>query len=813
MTEMPDFIAPMLARLSALPAEETEASAGTDDRWAADEDNRWAYEVKWDGVRAIARSEPRSGSWSESRSGSRQRPNSSPRAALHSRTRSRDGRLRLFSRNGNDVTAAYPELRGLADALGTHAAMLDGEIIAFDASGRPSFEALQPRMHQRSPATVQRLAKMTPVTYVVFDLLWLDGRDLMELPYAERRARLDELDLNGEHWRTPPYHAGPGEGRSLLDATREQGLEGVVAKRLDSPYVPGSRGGSWLKIKHHNHQEVVIGGWHEGQHARAGQIGALDVGVYEENASEHEQRDESTREHEAHEVDEVDESMGAREVDESTRKHEVHEVDESMQRTGLRDSRGGLRYAGQVGTGWDERELAWLHRLLEGLARPDSPFTGRQPPRGTHFVEPHLVCEVEFSDWTRAGQLRQASYKGLREDKPAQEVVRERARAPAEIDEANKHSVPERLGKSREMKPKSKPTAKTKSRKTQTKTSTTAISIPFEAARSVRGGVEVELDGRTLRLTNLDKVFYPQTGFTKGDMVGYYAAIAPVLLGHLRDRPLTLKRYPDGVQGESFYEKQCPSHRPAWIHTVAVDSERSGRAIDYCACQDLPTLVWLANLAALELHPSLSLGRALARPTVVAFDLDPGTPAGLAECCAVALHLRDMFAELGLTAVAKTSGVKGMQVYLPLNDDDVNEDDGVNAPARVRARTRARSTHDQTKYEQTKPFARAVAELLAHRHPRLVTATMTKSRRHGRVLIDWSQNDEHKTTVSVYSLRATPVPSVSAPLDWEEVRACRDSGDAAPLQLGPAEVLERVGEQGDLFAPVLTLRQKLPKLR
>lgn len=716
MAEMPDFIQPMLARLSTLPPDEpANGFAGERD---ADE---WAYEVKWDGVRAIARSEPGSAS--------RARPGSRPQSGSGSPAGSQHERLQLISRNGNDVTAAYPELRGLHDALGSHAAMLDGEIIAFDADGRPSFEALQPRIHQRSPSTVRRLARTAPVTYVVFDLLWLDGRSLMELPYAERRRLLGELDLNGEHWRTPPYHAGRGEGRSLLAATREQGLEGIVAKRLSSRYIPGGRTGGWLKIKHHNRQEVVIGGWHEGQRGRTGRIGALDVGVYGEGTQDKHGRDEGAR----------------------------HDTPP--------DTRGGLRYAGQVGTGWDERELARLESLLAALARAESPFSGRQPPRGTHYVEPRLVCEVEFSEWTQAGQLRQASYKGLRDDKAAEEVVRERVQPPARLADAAENPSP-------------------------------TDAIPIEAAHRVRGGVEVGIEGRTLRLTNLDKVMYPQTGFTKGDAIGYYAAIAPVLLGHLRDRPLTLKRYPDGVEGTYFYEKQCPSHRPEWVQTVAVDSERSGREIDYCTCQDLPTLVWLANLAALELHPSLSLTRALARPTVVAFDLDPGAPAGIVECCEVALHIRDMLAELGLRALAKTSGVKGMQVYVPLN-----------APSRAPSRARAHTT-----YDQTKPFARAVADLLAQHHPKLVTATMTKSRRRGRVLIDWSQNDEHKTTVSVYSLRATPTPRVSAPVSWEEAQACRDSGDAAPLQLGPGEVLRRAREHGDLFAPALTLRQQLPEL-
>jgi bifunctional non-homologous end joining protein LigD len=297
----------------------------------------------------------------------------------------------------------------------------------------------------------------------------------------------------------------------------------------------------------------------------------------------------------------------------------------------------------------------------------------------------------------------------------------------------------------------------------------------------------VELDGRTLRLTNLDKVLYPRTGFTKGDLIRWYADVAPVLLPHLRDRPLTLKRYPDGVEGEHFYEKQCPSHRPEWVQTTAVWSGRSDREIDYCLCQDLPTLVWLGNLADLELHPSLSYAQALECPSTLAFDLDPGAPASVVQCCEVAIALRDVFAELGLRAFAKTSGLTGMQVYVPLNRGEAT-------------------------YEQTKPFARAVADLLAHRRPELVVAHVAKAARRGRVLIDWSQNDEHKTTVAVYSLRASEAPSVSTPVSWEEVAACRDAEDPTSLRFAPEQVLERVREHGDLFAEVLSLRQSLPAL-
>jgi bifunctional non-homologous end joining protein LigD len=275
---------------------------------------------------------------------------------------------------------------------------------------------------------------------------------------------------------------------------------------------------------------------------------------------------------------------------------------------------------------------------------------------------------------------------------------------------------------------------------------------------------------------------YPETGFTKGQVIDYYSRVAPVLLPHLRDRPLTLKRYPNGVEGGHFYEKQCPSHRPDWVRSEAVGLE--SKTIDFCICDDLPTLVWLANLADLELHPSLSKVPEVERPTVMAFDLDPGPPAGLAECCEVAVILRDALASLGLESYAKTSGSKGIQVYVPLNTGDVDYDHG------------------------TKRLSNALARHLESQHPKLIVSSQRKELRKGKVLIDWSQNDEHKTTVSVYSLRARERPTVSTPLSWEELEA----GDPDALVFEAADVLARVDEHGDLFAPVAELEQRLPEL-
>ena len=623
---MPERLVPMLAKPSphGLPPD----------------DERWSFEIKWDGVRALAYSEP--------------------------------GRIRFESRNRNDISAAYPELKALNRALSSHRAILDGEIVAFDTSShppRPSFGRLQGRMHIASEAAARRRMKDTPVHYVVFDLLWLDGHSLMELPYEERRARLMELELQGAHWQTPDHVVG--NGAAVLAASLENGLEGVVAKKLDSPYLPGRRSPCWLKVKNVVREDVVVGGWIPGEGKRRERIGALLVGVPDE---------------------------------------------------------GRLRYAGRVGTGFTEAELDRLAKVLE--RRDDSPFDGSpQPPRGAVYVQPTRMAEVEFTEWTSDGMLRHPSYKGLREEAPP--------------------------------------------------------SAFLDAGTPLRDGVEVKVGGRTLKVTNLDKVLYPKAGFTKRDVIEYYTAIAPAILAHLQARPATRVRFPNGVEGKSFFEKQCPSHRPEWVAIAPVPLSK--KLVEFCVCNDLPTLVWLANLAALELHTQMHRAEALTTPTMMVFDLDPGAPATIVECCRVALWLQGMFEDLGLQAFPKTSGSKGLQVYVPLNSPGVT-------------------------YDQTKGFARAVAELLEFSEPDLVTARMSKQVRTGKIFIDHSQNDEHKTTVCVYSLRARDRPTVSTPLRWDEVRDCLQSGDPQHLVFDARQVVARVAEQGDLYAPVLSIVQDMPSL-
>jgi bifunctional non-homologous end joining protein LigD len=662
---MPERIVPMMARSSDdLPRDQ----------------KHWSFEVKWDGVRAIAYTQP--------------------------------GRLRLESRNLNDITGAYPEVRGLLEDMGMHEAVLDGEIVAFDEHGKPSFERLQRRMHVTSTSAIKRLASSVPVVYAMFDLLYLDGHSLLELPYEERRRRLEELELGGRAWRVPAAH--PGEGDALREATREQGLEGIVAKRLDCRYEPGRRSGGWLKIKNTLRQELVIAGWIPGEGRRAKRIGALLMGFFED---------------------------------------------------------GGLVYAGRVGTGFTETTLNELTARLEPLRRPDSPFD-RAPrlPRESAYVEPELVAEVEFREWTGEGVMRAPSFKGLREDKPAAAVTRERAPGHAREDRREERpgggDAPRGADIGRSAEP-------------ADARDLAAPEALFDAVeRLPEGGLGVELDGRSLKISNWDKVLFPQTGFTKGDLIAYYARAASVVIPHLRDRPLTLKRYPNGVEAGHFYEKQSPSHRPKWVETAKIGD------INYTLCQDRATLVWLANLADVELHTSLSLAEAPERPTMLVFDLDPGPGAGILECCEVAEVLHGLFDQLRLESFAKTSGSKGLQVYVPLNV--------------------------AVTYERTKPLARRIAELLEQRMPDLVVSRMTKRLRPDKVLVDWSQNDAHKTTVTVYSVRARERPTVSTPVSWDEVARARGDDNELLLTFTTDEVLTRAAEHGDLFAPVLSLGQELP---
>jgi bifunctional non-homologous end joining protein LigD len=642
---LPTSIKPMLAVQGTLPKDGTS----------------WAFEVKWDGARAIVYSE--------------------------------GGRVTVRSRNDLDVTATFPELAELGEFLGMAPIVLDGEIVALGEDGRPSFARLQNRLHIRDPKEARRRANVDPITYVAFDVLYADGRSLMDAPYDERRARLEALNLAGKRFITSESFRDTS-GRDLLQATVANGLEGVVAKRRDSAYRPGRRVADWVKVKTVQTQDVVIGGWTEGKGERRASLGALLMGI---------------------------------------------------------PGPSGLHFAGKVGTGFNERNRQELLDALAPLAVRSSPFVDAVPAadaKVAHYVQPELVGEVAYGEWTPAGRLRHPRWTRLRTDKGASEVSRE-----TEVDETGTDAADGRVRA---------PPASARRRGAPS-----AGSLP----------TRVRVEDREVPVTNLDKVLFPDTGFTKGQLIDYYARISPAMLPHVADRPLTMKRFPDGVDGKFFFEKRIPSHAPRWVKTATVPSERQGE-ITYAVVGDLPSLVWAANLGAIEFHvPLWKAGRRRlpADPDLMVFDLDPGEGTSVVQCCEVALLVVDALSGSRYgDAFAKTSGMKGLQLYYPV------------AP--------------RTSWDSVREEAHGIARQLESEHRDLVVSSMRKDLRRGRVLIDWSQNHPAKTTVGVYSVRAAPFPSVSTPVMLSEVKTCARRGDPALLRFDTDAVLARVDEHGDLFA-------------
>ena len=588
----------------------------------------WLYEVKWDGYRAIA--------------------------YVHG------GEAQFLSRNDNDLTPRFPTVkRALEGAVRTPDCVLDGEICALDAEGRATFSAMQ----QGKPDT--------QYIYVVFDVLEVEGKPLIDLPLVERRERLEQL-LDRRKSDIQISEAFE-DGERLYAAAVEQRYEGVIAKRPDSRYEPGRRTGQWFKVKTHDSQEFVIAGFTKGQGRRAGRFGALVLGTHEG---------------------------------------------------------GEFRYAGNVGTGFTDDEIDRLLARLEPLARPETPFAeAPKMPKvrkgDVVWVEPQLVAQVEFVEWTHDGRLRAPSYQGLREDKVPEQVHRE-------------EPLPNELRKGK----------------------------------------------RVLRLSNVDKPFWPEEGITKGDLLRYYRAVAPVLVPHLRERPFTMKRYPDGWQGKFFFQKDAPSHMPEWIKRVEIvvstrESPRQRRKIQAPVVNDDLSLLWMANMACIDCNTWYSRVDKPERPDFVLFDLDPSPDVGFPETVQVARLIKQALDMLELDSFAKTSGSEGIHVLVPID---------------------RRST-----YADTRRFAEVVAGALARAHPGLATTEWTKAKRKG-VLIDANQNGEGKTIASVYSVRPKPGAPVSTPLRWEEVDESLD-----PRAFTMEAVLERVASHGDLFEGVLTTKQSLAR--
>ena len=606
----------------------------------------WLFEVKYDGIRILAE---------------------------------RDGRrVELYGRAGQRFTDRYPELVAALRTLPVERFVLDGEVVALDERGRPSFQRLQARMHLTRASDIAAARGTTPVTGVFFDALAADGRDLRALPLEQRKRCLALLVPSrgvihyGDHVLE--------QGEAFYEAASEQRIEGIVAKRLSSRY-EGGRSRDWIKIKCQLRQEFVIGGYTTPQGTRA-RFGALHLGVYEGDT---------------------------------------------------------LVYVGRVGTGFDDARLDEIWERLQPLRRPASPFgRGRPAGRGHTFVEPALVCEVRFTEWTHEGGIRHPAFLGLRADKPPTACRREIAAGT------------ETMAGSTEVERTPPPATRR---------------TPHRAARPAAAE-------RQVQLSNVTKVFWPDGGFTKGDLIAYYDLVAPRLLPYLRDRPLVLTRYPDGIAGKSFYQKDAPHFAPEWLRTVRIHAADAERDIDYVVVDDALALRYIINLGAIPLHLWGSRIGSLERPDWLILDLDPkGAP--FTDVVRVAQEMKRILDGLRLAAFLKTSGATGLHILLPLG---------------------ARYS-----WEETRTFARLLATLGVEALPRVATITRQIRARDGKVYIDWLQNVQGQTIAAPFSVRPMPGATVSCPLRWDELTATLD-----PKQFTIVTVPARFRTMADPFAGVLT---------
>ena len=619
-------------------------------------DPAWLFEIKYDGVRVLA-----------SRRGDR---------------------VELYGRSGQDTTSRYPEVARALRALPVDSFVIDGEIVALDDAGRPSFQRLQPRMALTDPREIERAAAQRPALGVFFDCLMLDDRDLRKLPLVDRKECLRLLVPSLGVVRYGDHVAEAGE--AFFELASEQRLEGLVAKKARSLY-SGARTRDWVKIKCQRRQEFVIGGYTDPQGSR-GHFGALHLGVYDGPAS-------SPR----------------------------------------------LVYVSKVGTGFDDAKLKAIWEKLAPLARATPPFEAGAIPtgRGDHWVEPRLIAEVRFTDWTEDGGLRHPTFIALRDDKKPlecrrEEVVEEPPLTPpspqrGEGEEGNVSPSPPRGGEGR-----------------------------------VRGREEEE---PRFKPTNIKKIFWPAEGYTKGDLISYYERVALLMLPYLRERPLVLTRFPDGITGKSFYQKDAPDFAPAWVRTERIYSRDTERDIAYLVVDDVEMLRYVANSAALPIHVWASRIPSLERPDWLVLDLDPkGAP--FTDVVRVALALRRILDRLELPSYVKTSGATGLHILLPLG---------------------ARYT-----YEQCRTFARLLAVMGVEAEPDISTVARPLRARGGKVYIDFGQNGHGQTIVAPYSLRPLPGAPASCPIEWREVTARLD-----PARFTLETLPARFDKMADPLTPVL----------
>jgi len=612
--------------------------------------DEWLHEIKHDGYRILARID--------------------------------EGEVQLVSRNGKDWTKEFPQVARALGRLRVGTALLDGEVAALLPDGRTSFQALQ-----------KRSDGATPLVYFVFDLLHLDGWDLRPVGLEERKRVLRHLLAGGPEALRFSDHVR-GQGPEFFQQAREAGVEGVVSKRVDSPY-RGGRGGDWLKAKCRLSQEVVIGGWTLPSDGRAS-IGALHVGFHEE---------------------------------------------------------GQLVYAGKVGSGFSERLLVDLLHRLEARRRESCPFASVPPEmqRGARWVEPELVAQVEFTEWTDEGRMRQPVFLGIREDREARQVVRER---PGTVESGGADTV--------------------------------AAGRPWEALRRhapprtrTAGGDEV-VDLLGVRLTHPDRVYYPDLGFTKLDLALYYVAIADVVLPYLEGRPLTLVRCPDGVGGEAFFQKKAGPWTPPQLRRFAVREKGE----EHLFLDSVPGLVALAQAGILEVHPWNSRTTRLEQPDQVVFDLDPDEALPFSRVAAAARRVRALLGEKGLQSFVKTTGGKGLHVCVPLLPEQG--------------------------WDALEEFTRAVALRLERDEPETFTANMAKAQRRGKIYVDYLRNVRGANAVGVFSTRARAGAPVSVPVDWDELDRLSGATDLTVAEVPLRVVGFASGQAVDPWADYLGLRQRVP---
>jgi bifunctional non-homologous end joining protein LigD len=627
---MPGEIAPMLAApVSSAP-----------------EGSEWLFELKWDGVRALCFVD-------------------------------KNG-VRMSSRKGHRIEKQYPELANIAQYLGAENAVLDGELVVLDPQGRPNFSLLQSRIGATPAATVQ-LAARQPVNYFVFDLLYLGGYDLRDVPLAERKRLLQAVLRPNPVVRYSEHFAG--SGRNLLHFAQEHDMEGVVAKHAASRY-ESKRSATWQKIKIVKQQDFVICGLTSVDREY---FGSLALGVYEGDE---------------------------------------------------------LVYVGNVGSGFDQQLLKSTYELLQPLKTKVCPFAQAPKILGeTVWVKPEMVCAVRFSSWTNDNRLRAPVFVGIRSDMNARDAVREQE-AEGKLDSAE---------------------------------------IPVQGSKLLPPKVaeaSLTVEGKSLKFTNLNKLFYPRQGYAKRDVINYYDAIAHLILPYLEDRPLSLKRYPNGIEGDYFFQKNAPASFPAWLRTEAIPSDHEGGITNFVIANDRATLLFLANLGCIDQNPLMARLGSLDSPDFMLIDLDP-SDCGFDRIIEAALLMRQKLDLLGLEGCPKTTGGDGLHIYVPLEPG--------------------------YSYDQVRTFAEILARLVANERPDLFTTPRTVAKREkGKVYFDYMQIASWKNIAAPYVLRAYPGAPVATPLLWSEV-----SRGLTPVQFHLGNALERFPRVGDLFAPVLTMKQRL----